>query len=239
MDGKMNVLLKGVVGSHAYGLNHSGSDIDTLGVFAAPPREFWGLTAPRQTFVQNDPDVTMHEVAKFVSLALKCNPTVLELLWLDNYVESDVWGAELVRLRRLFLSEDYVRGAFGGYAVQQARRLEARNAEGKEGFSSDVKQRTAKHARHCFRLLRQGAELLATGDMTLRVPDPDKLFELGELPVPQIVAVFEAEYERFKAIESVLPAVPARGLIERTLARMRAFYFHIEEAEFLVSRHAA
>lgn len=239
MDGQMNVLLKGVVGSHAYGLNHAGSDIDTLGVFAASPRDFWRLRAPRQTFVQNEPDITMHEIGKFISLALKCNPTVLELLWLDEYVEQDSWGQRLVDIRRCFLSEPFVRGAFGGYAVQQARRLERRNAEGKEGFASDVKQRTAKHARHCFRLLRQGAELLASGDMTLKVSDPERLFELGEQSVPEIVAAFEDEYARFHSIISVLPQEPSRGFVERTLMRMREYYFHAGEANRLVSGHAA
>lgn len=39
----MNVLLKGVVGSTAYGLNHENSDVDYMGVFAAPTSEVLGL----------------------------------------------------------------------------------------------------------------------------------------------------------------------------------------------------
>ncbi|GAA1913626.1 hypothetical protein GCM10009753_52280 [Streptantibioticus ferralitis] len=36
----MHVLLSGTVGSTAYGLAHKGSDIDRLGVFAAPTEAF-------------------------------------------------------------------------------------------------------------------------------------------------------------------------------------------------------
>lgn len=227
MDGlTKNVILQGVVGSKAYGLDHANSDFDILGVFVEPSQNFWGLSPVVQTDVHTNPDITLHEVGKFISLALKCNPTVLELLWLPNYITRSMWGEWLVWARYLFLSESYVRNAFGGYAVQQARRLERRNAEGKQGFDSDLQARTPKHARHCFRLLRQGAELLATGDMTLKVPNREELFELGQLPVPQIVERFEKEYEKFQQISSVLPGEPRKVLIEHQLRRLRRYYFY-------------
>ncbi|MFD7300744.1 DNA polymerase beta superfamily protein, partial [Streptomyces pharetrae] len=38
-----NILLSGVVGSTAYGLAHEDSDVDRLGVFAAPTESLHGL----------------------------------------------------------------------------------------------------------------------------------------------------------------------------------------------------
>lgn len=80
----MKVLLKGVVGSTAYGLNHEGSYVDYLGVFAAPNREILGLGKVQESVNTKDPDTTMHEAKKFVQLCLNGNPSVSEVLWLDQ-----------------------------------------------------------------------------------------------------------------------------------------------------------
>src|SRR4051812_45488267 len=154
----MNVILEGIVGSRAYGLAREGSDVDHLGIFAYRTNEFWVLSQPTETVTHSGPqyteDRTYHEVGKYLRLALQCNPTILELLWLPDelIVQHEFEGSALRVIRRSFLSEQRVRDAYGGYAVQQAERLRRRNLEGKEGFSSDTARRTAKHARHCFRL---------------------------------------------------------------------------------------
>jgi hypothetical protein len=218
----MKILLQGIVGSTAYGLAREGSDVDRLGVFAHPTDYFWGLEKPADTIVEHEPDKTLHEVGKYVSLALKCNPTVLELLWLPEYELQSYWGWELVDRRDCFLSEPYVRSAYGGYAKAQVERLKRRHAEGKEGFSSDTQKRTAKHARHCFRLLRQGRELLETGNITLRLPDPETFWAFDTYSVQDIVERFEEEDLVFQAAKSILPAEPDRGTIEEFLHDLRA-----------------
>lgn len=220
-DVSSHTLLQAVVGSTAYGLAHEGSDIDRLAVFYYPTEHFFKLTPPQETFVQHEPDVTMHEVGKFVRLALKCNPTILEMLWMPEYEVDTQWGMSLRAMRHSFLSEKYVRNAFGGYAYQQAKRLQNRDKDGKKGFSSTLQNRTAKHARHCFRLLDQGQQLLETGDMRIRVTNADKLFALGMLSVPEIVQVFEERYERFQAAMSVLPEHPDTDAVESWLCDLR------------------
>lgn len=55
------VLLSGVVGSTAYGLNTENSDVDHLGVYAAPTIRFHGLHPPigrEATVVHKDPDAS-------------------------------------------------------------------------------------------------------------------------------------------------------------------------------------
>jgi hypothetical protein len=44
----VNILLSGIVGSTAYGLANEHSDIDRLGVYAAPTEEFTPRSAGRQ-----------------------------------------------------------------------------------------------------------------------------------------------------------------------------------------------
>lgn len=217
------ILLRGIVGSTAYGLAREGSDEDRLGVYAWPTDSFFHLGEPKDSVVKNKPDITEHELAKYLRLALKCNPSLLELLWLpqDLYQVRRSQGTELIALRKAFLHTTGIRNAYGGYALQQAQRLQRREAEGKEGFSSTTRNRTAKHARHCFRLLEQGQQLLETGDLTVKVPDPEMYWAFDGMSVEQIVARFEASFAKFNAIDSVLPDQPDFMRVDMFLYRTR------------------
>lgn len=212
-------LLSGIGGSHAYGMATENSDIDRYGVFLAPTRSILGIYPVQETITQTAPDVTMHELGKFVRLAIKANPTVLDLLYLDAYETIHPAGQLLIDHRSMFLSKIIYR-SFGGYASDQARRLKNRG----DSFSSDTRNRTAKHARHCFRLMRQGAELLQTGTMSLRVTNREELFSLGEMPVDQIVERFEDEFARFDAVETSLLDDPDLVGINRMLLEIRETY---------------
>lgn len=174
-----HVLLSGIVGSIAYGLDTEASDVDRLGVFAAPTRALIGLHQPVLSITHADPDITYHEAGKYASLALKANPTITELMWLpDDLIELRTpLGDSLRKLRHCFLSRKAVRNAYLGYATQQFRRLENR---GDGSFSADTRKRTAKHARHLLRLLAQGTALHATGVLSVRVKDPDLYHHFGE-----------------------------------------------------------
>ena len=173
----MNVLLSGIVGSTAYGLATNESDVDTLGVYACDTRELHGLKEVVETHVTVNPDATHHEARKYCRLALRCNPTVTELMWLDNYIEAETLGIVLVTLRDRFLSQRLVRDSYLGYASAQFRRLEQR---GDGSFSADTRKRTAKHARHLLRLLHQGAQLYSEGELRIKVVDPELYHEFGE-----------------------------------------------------------
>lgn len=175
----MHPILMGIVGSTAHGLAKPGSDQDTMGVFVHPTEMFFGLTKPIESRVVNDPDITLHEAAKFCRLALGCNPSLMEFLWLpaDLYTYSDVHGRALIGIRDAFLSAQRVRDAYLGYASQQFKKLKDRN-DG--SFSSDTRKRTAKHARHLLRLLNQGSDLYLTGQLTVKVNDPEAYHKFGE-----------------------------------------------------------
>lgn len=227
----MNILLKGIVGSTAYGLAGPESDQDFLGVFAAPTEEFHGLTLPvdkRATIVSKDPDTAMHEALKFVSLCLKCNPTVNELLWLpDNlYTHKTFHGAGLVDIRKAFFSRRLVRDAYLGYATQQFERMN-RRPDGT--FGPDLAKRTAKHSRHLLRLVDQGFQIWSTGHLDVRVKDPQKYFEFGERVVNEGAsaakqALNHAE-DKFAGYSTSLPELPDVEIVEDWLRSVRKFYF--------------
>ncbi|MCQ4040799.1 DNA polymerase beta superfamily protein [Streptantibioticus rubrisoli] len=215
----MHVLLSGTVGSTAYGLAHEGSDIDRLGVFAAPTVAFHGLRRPAESHVTTRPDRTLHEAAKYCRLALSGNPTVTELIWLPDelYEVRTALGDELIGIRRAFLSAGAVRDSYLGYAAQQFRKLRAR--AGAQG-----RKRSEKHARHLVRLLEQGAELHRTGHLTIRLADPDRVRALGVRiaaePDHALPLLSRAE-DRF-ARPGALPEAPDEAAAEAWLRTVRA-----------------
>jgi predicted nucleotidyltransferase len=223
-----SVLLRGVVGSTAYGLAGPDSDVDRLGVYAAPTIAFHGLRPPvgkEASVVTNNPDITMHEAGKLAHLCLGGNPTVMELLWLSDYEVLTPLGERLISIRQSFLSARKVRDAYLGYATAQFGRLERRE-DG--SFSSDTRKRTAKHARHLMRLCHQGFILYASGRLVIRLENPEEFRSFGEIVADgdiQAARAMIARYERkFDETETMLPERPDELVVEKWLHRVRECY---------------
>lgn len=167
----MDILIKGIVGSQAYGLATPDSDIDYMGVYKETTDYFSGLRLIQDKELtihttSDSHDLTAHEVSKFMRLALKSNPSILELLWLPEhcYVEVSDAGHMLIDSRHWFASAELVKNAYLGYATQQFKLFE------RDGnFGSDMKKRTEKHARHLYRLLLQGLELYLSGQLVVEL----------------------------------------------------------------------
>ena len=212
-EAERNVLLSGIVGSHAYGLATEDSDTDRLGVFAYPTLEMLGIHPRDDSVVRTAPDVTFHEARKFISLALKANPTITELLWLPDelYETRTPLGDRLIGIRQSLLSAPLVRNAYLGYATQQFRRLESRSEEGNHSFSSDTKKRTAKHARHLLRLLIQGMFLYEDGKLDVRVDNPAMYHRFGEqVAAGDLQAAKDEISSAERWIDSIPPALPEK-----------------------------
>ena len=219
---RMHLLLSGIVGSVAYGLAGPDSDVDRIGVFAAPTVAFHGLHPPRESVVTTDPDVTLHECAKYARLALSGNPTATELMWLPEecYETRTAFGERLIGIRAAFLSAPRVRDAYLGYASQQFRKLTTRDS------STGGRRRSAKHARHLARLLHQGRVLYATGVLEIRLADPEWFRAFGErvaggalAEAEELVAAAERDFAR---IRTPLPERPDEETVERWLLDVRA-----------------
>jgi|ERR1035437_843392 hypothetical protein len=224
-------ILRGIVGSTAYGLDHAGSDIDRLGLFVAPTTAFHGLHLPTgkaASRVQTTPDdYTEHEAGKYLALLLSCNPTVTELLWLPDELYEIVHpeGLALIAMRDKFLSAKMVRNAYLGYATQQFRKLVDR---GDGSFSADTRKRTEKHARHLKRLCWQGYTLYSEGWLPIRVEDPEGYHEFGRLVAkdPLHASSLIGSYEQsFDMHESVLPESPDERAAEDWLLEVRARHY--------------
>lgn len=206
-------ILRGVCGSTAHGLAHADSDEDLHGVFSWSTSEFWSLSQPKETLTGTDPDFSYHELRKFLSLASKSNPQVLELLWLDSYVEKeDFWGDVLIANRKAFASSNLVFHAYGGYADSQFKKLNARDGEIKVGT------REFKNAKHMFRLLEQGMALYTTGELPVEVAERSWYLEvLPTMSREQINTEFTHRFQVFHEAKSVLPERPEFSIINRFL----------------------
>lgn len=224
----MELLLEGVVGSTAYGLATPTSDVDYAGIYVEPTRRLLGLHPPNRERAtkkgRGDSDATYHEIGKSMALMLSCNPTAMEILWLDSYIATTEFGLELIGLRERFLSAKRVRDAFFGYAQSQFHRLLDRGR-----FQGSLETRREKHARHTMRLLWQGYELYTTGVLPIRVPDPEPYFEFGrrirEDPEAKAARELIAQYElKFDAATTVLPQGPDEAPLEDLLQRVRRAY---------------
>lgn len=221
-------LLAAVVGSTAYGLATEASDVDTLVLAAAPTERFLGVHPPTErdlTCVLTDPDVTTHEAGKFVRLCLSANPSVTELLWMKpgTYTLTSLLGYQLIERRRYFLSRRKVLGAYFGYAWEQFERLSRTGS-----FANVGAHKIEKHARHIMRLVIQGEQLYTTGEMSVRVENPQRLREFGaivasdrEVGIVHARQFIEASRARLDDVTSPLPEEPDVRPIEDWLQAVR------------------
>lgn len=223
------ILLKGIVGSTAYGFAGPDSDVDTLGMFALPTEELFLLGNPTESIVRTDPDSTLHEARKWCRLALKCNPTVMELVWLPDelYEIRHDFGDQLIEIRSAFLSRQAVRDSYLGYATQQLNKLKATQAKMDNPETPEsVRRRRAKHARHLVRLVHQGTLLHETGYLEIQPSDPQTIVNLGEHVVEDpeygnfLIMGAESIFER----RGKLPDEPDPATVEEWLVAVRRHY---------------
>ena len=153
------VIYRCIVGSTAYGLSQDGSDTDRRGFYLPPADLEWSLAGvPEQ--LESENEEVYWEVEKFIRLALKANPNVLECLYSPLVETCMPLAHELIEMRHIFLSQ-YVHRTYNAYVLSQFKKLEQdlRNHD----------QIRWKHVMHLIRLLLSGVEVLKHGFVPLRV----------------------------------------------------------------------
>jgi predicted nucleotidyltransferase len=98
--------------------------MDVRGV-AIPPREYiLGFVKRFDQAVFKEPDAVVFSLHKFMDLAAKANPNILEILYTDpeDHLVVTILGELLIGGRDLFLSKK-ARYSFVGYAMSQLKRI--------------------------------------------------------------------------------------------------------------------
>jgi len=152
------------VGSKAFGLAAEDSDDDLRGIYLPPARLHWSLRRlPEQIeFKAEERDEVYWELEKYLRLALKANPNVLETLWTPLVLLADETAQELRAIRQAFLSK-HVYKTYSGYVLSQFRRMA--NAYKEKGTYKP------KHAMHLIRLLHSGIAALQIGEIRIDVAE--------------------------------------------------------------------
>ena len=177
-----HVIYRCVVGSRAYGLEHDASDTDRRGVYLPPARMHWSLYGVPEQLEDADTQETYWEIQKFLTLALKANPNVLECLYTPLVEHATELAHEMLAMREAFLSK-LVYQTYNGYVMSQFKKLQAdlRN-------HGEVKW---KHVMHLIRLLLAGITVLREGFVPVHVGEHrEQLLAIkrGEMPWDQVEA---------------------------------------------------
>jgi predicted nucleotidyltransferase len=170
------VIFRCVIGSRAYGLDSAASDTDYRGIYLPPADLHWSLYGVPDQIDREETQEQYWELQRFLVLALKANPNVLECLYTPLVETITPLGEELLQMRSSFLSR-MVFQTYNGYVASQFKKMQAdlRN-------QGQVKW---KHVMHLIRLLISGISVLRHGFVPVRVDEHrDKLLAVkrGELP---------------------------------------------------------
>ncbi|EWM14042.1 DNA polymerase beta superfamily protein [Kutzneria sp. 744] len=212
-----HTVLSVVVGSHAYGLDTDESDVDRRGVYVPPTRLFWAFEKPPTSVDGPEQERVSWEVEHFLSLALKANPTVLEVLASDLVETCTPLGAELQALLPALLSQRAADSYRRATAQQFARAAAAMASGGTPRW---------KQVMHVIRLLTLCDRLLSTGELVLRVGEHRaQLLAVrdGDVPWKDVVKWVEDLRDRTAraVLHSPLPAVPDTAAVQDWLVSVR------------------
>ncbi|MGN6506647.1 MAG: nucleotidyltransferase domain-containing protein [Tepidisphaeraceae bacterium] len=159
-DWSRYVIYRCVIGSRAYGLERDASDTDYRGVYLPRAAVHWSIYGVPEQLENDAAQECYWEIAKFIKLALKANPNVLETLYSPIVEHIEPIGQALLDIRQAFLSK-LVFQTFNGYALSQFRKME-----------QDIRnhgQVKWKHAMHLIRLLMSGIQVLREGELRVQV----------------------------------------------------------------------
>ena len=154
------IIYRCVVGSQAFGLAGPDSDVDRRGFYLPPAELHWSLQGVPEQLENQATQECYWELRKFLDLALRANPNVLECLYTPLVELATPLAGELLAMRAGFLSR-LAYQTFNGYVLSQFKKLE-----------QDLRAKGAirwKHVMHMLRLLLSGIALLREGHLPVDV----------------------------------------------------------------------
>jgi len=187
------------------------------GIYLAPTELQWSLFGAPEQFEDNASQAVYWELQKFLIMALKSNPNILECLYSPLVEKITPLGEELLKIRQGFLSQ-MIFQTFNGYALSQFKKIE-----------QDIRNHGEvrwKHAMHLLRLLMTGAATLREGFVPVRVETSrDRLLAIkrGEVLWAEVDAWrmdLHQDFER-ALVETKLPERPDYEAANRFLIRAR------------------
>lgn len=187
------IIYRCVVGSRAYGLAADDSDTDRRGIYLAPAEQEWSLAGVPEQIESHATEETYWELEKFIRLALKANPNILECLYTPLVTYASRLAQQLREQRSMFLSK-LVYQTYNGYVMSQFKKMQ-----------KDLENRGEvrwKHAMHLIRLLLAGIAILEEGEVPVNVAAQREVLlpiKRGELTLDEVNAWRLDLHRRFDA----------------------------------------
>jgi hypothetical protein len=154
------VVYRCVIGSQAYGLAEAESDVDRRGIYLATADLHWSLYGVPEQLENQETQEAYWELQKFLVLALKANPNILECLYTPLVEKATPLAEELLGMKGIFLSQ-IVYQTYNGYVMSQFKKMQA-----------DIRNKGQvkwKHVMHLIRLLLSGIGVLRDGFVPVKV----------------------------------------------------------------------
>lgn len=170
------VIYRCVIGSQAYGLADAASDVDRRGIYLPTADLHWSLYGVPEQLENHDTQEAYWELQKFLVMALKANPNVLECLYTPLVEKATPLAEDLLAMKSIFLSR-MVYQTYNGYVMSQFKKMQA-----------DIRNKGQvkwKHVMHLIRLLLSGIGVLRDGIVPVKVDaHRDRLLAIrrGEVP---------------------------------------------------------
>ncbi|MBC8355225.1 MAG: nucleotidyltransferase domain-containing protein [Planctomycetes bacterium] len=205
------VIFRCVIGSQAYGLDDENSDVDRRGVYLPPANLHWSLYGVPEQLESDATQEAYWEVQKFVTLALKANPNVLECLYTPIVETATPLAQELIGMKDIFLSR-VVYQTYNGYVMSQFKKMQ-----------TDIRNQGQvkwKHVMHLIRLLLSGISVLRDGFVPVQVGEHREsllAIKAGQMPWGDVEAWRLRLHEQFDAAFSSTE-LPERPDYERANA---------------------
>lgn len=187
------VIFRCVIGSQAYGLSNAESDVDRRGIYLPTADLHWSLYGLPEQLENHETQEAYWELQKFLVLALKANPNVLECLYTPLVEKATLLAEELLGMKAIFLSR-VVYQTYNGYVMSQFKKMQA-----------DIRNKGQvkwKHVMHLIRLLLSGIGVLRDAFVPVRVEaHRDRLLAIrrGEVPWEDVENWRLALHQEFNA----------------------------------------
>lgn len=193
-----------IVGSRAYGLDTADSDTDLRGFYLPPAELQWSLYGVPEQLENPDTEESYWELQKFLTLALKANPNILECLYTPLVEMKTPLAQELLDMRSIFLSK-LIYQTYNGYVMSQFKKL-------KKDLENYGRIRW-KHAMHLIRLLLSGITALNDGYVPVKVEEHrERLLKIrdGNIPWDEVDGWRRSLHKQFDAAfkSTTLPERP-------------------------------
>lgn len=234
-----------IMGSIAYGVSNSTSDMDVYG-FTIPPRDYVfphlrgeiaGFSEPGPQFNQyqehhildrdaeggkgREYDLSIYSIIKYFRLCMENNPNMIDSLFVPRrcILYSTPIG-ELVREKRKAFLHKGAWHKFKGYAYSQIHKMNTKNPIGKRKSTIEKYGFDVKFAYHVVRLLNEVEQILTEGDLDLeRNREQLKAIRRGDWSAGKIREYFEQKENELESAytKSELPAQPDIETIQSLL----------------------